>query len=206
MAELTAWITEAGLAGHDEISTLTGFCERAVAFGLPLARAIILADTLHPMYQGRAFRWNRDKETTVLTEYGRTEEDLGRWMRSPFFYLEESGETMIRRRLTSESQGEFSIFPELVASGMTDYVAIVNRFATEATIGNMDGVDELRLAPDGHTLYFTTGQVVAPAYPKSLEDSERGLQQMQSWNNGRDNIWKVDLAPWLSRHRQAPNQ
>ncbi|HEX5952858.1 MAG TPA: hypothetical protein VFY94_06765 [Rhodanobacteraceae bacterium] len=73
-------------------------------------------------------------------------------------------------------------------------------------IGNMDGVDELRLAPDGHTLYFTTGQVVAPAYPKSLEDSERGLQQMQSWNNGRDNIWKVDLAPWLSRHRQAPNQ
>lgn len=140
MAELTAWITEAGLAGHDEISTLTGFCERAVAFGLPLARAIILADTLHPMYQGRAFRWNRDKETTVLTEYGRTEEDLGRWMRSPFFYLEESGETMIRRRLTSESQGEFSIFPELVASGMTDYVAIVNRFATEATIGNMDGV------------------------------------------------------------------
>ena len=140
MAELTAWITEAGLASHDEISTLTGFCERAVAFGLPLARAIILADTLHPMYQGRAFRWNRDKETAVLTEYGRTEEDLGRWMRSPFFYLEESGETIIRRRLTSESQGEFSIFPELVATGMTDYVAIVNRFATEATIGNMDGV------------------------------------------------------------------
>jgi len=139
-AELTAWITEAGLAGENEISTLTGFCERAVAFGLPLARAMILADTLHPMYEGRAFRWNRDKETTVLTEYGRTEEDLGRWTRSPFFYLEETGETMIRRRLTSESQGEFSIFPELVASGMTDYVAIVNRFATEATIGNMDGV------------------------------------------------------------------
>jgi adenylate cyclase len=92
------------------------------------------------MYQGRAFRWNRDKDTTVLTEYGRTEEDLGRWLRSPFFYLEESGETMIRRRLTSKSQSEFSIFPELVASGMTDYVAIVNRFATEATIGNMDGV------------------------------------------------------------------
>ena len=139
-AELTAWITEAGLAGENEISTLTGFCERAVAFGLPLARAMILADTLHPMYEGRAFRWNRDKETTVLTEYGRTEEDLGRWTRSPFFYLEETGETMIRRRLTSESQGEFSIFPELVASRMTDYVAIVNRFAIEATIGNMDGV------------------------------------------------------------------
>lgn len=70
-------------------------------------------------------------------------------------------------------------------------------------IGNTDGVDELRLGPDGHTLYFATGQVVAPAYPKSLAGSARGLQAMQAWNNGKDNIWKVDLAPWLSRHRQA---
>src|SRR5690242_16472301 len=134
LAELTAWITEAGLAGQSEIATLTGFCERAVSFGLPIARAIVLADTLHPIYQGRAFRWNRDKETTVLTEYGRSEEDLGRWQRSPFFRLEESGEPMLRRRLTPESQGEFSIFPELLAAGMTDYLAIVNRFATEAII------------------------------------------------------------------------
>lgn len=73
-------------------------------------------------------------------------------------------------------------------------------------INNTEGIDELRLGPDGHTLYFTTGQVVAPTYPKSLESSERGLQQMLSWNNGKDNIWKVDLALWLSRHRRAPNQ
>lgn len=73
-------------------------------------------------------------------------------------------------------------------------------------IGNTDGVDELRLGPDGHTLYFTTGQIVAPVYPKSLADSERGLRQTQAWNNGKDNIWKVDLASWLSRHRQAPRR
>ena len=100
-AELAAWITEAGLSGQSEIVTLTGFCERAVAFGLPIARAIVLADTLHPVCDGRAFRWNRDKDTTVLREYGRTEEDLGRWHRSPFFYLEQSGENLLRRRLTS---------------------------------------------------------------------------------------------------------
>jgi adenylate cyclase len=138
--QLAAWIAEAGLAGQDEGATLAGFCEHAIAFGLPLARAIVLADTLHPMYEGRAFRWNRDKETAVLTEYGRTEEDVGRWLRSPFFYLEESGETFLRRRLNAESEAEFSIFPELRASGMTDYVAVVNRFATEAAIGDMDGI------------------------------------------------------------------
>lgn len=73
-------------------------------------------------------------------------------------------------------------------------------------IDNTVGIDELRLGPDGHTLYFTTGEVVAPVYPKSLEDSERGLQQMQAWNDGNDNIWKVDLAPWLSRHQRASNR
>ena len=61
-AELAAWITEAGLAGRNETTTLTGFCERAVAVGLPLARTMILADTLHPMYEGRAFRWNRQRK------------------------------------------------------------------------------------------------------------------------------------------------
>ncbi|HEY1236198.1 MAG TPA: adenylate/guanylate cyclase domain-containing protein [Candidatus Binatia bacterium] len=139
-AELAAWITEAGLAGQNEIATLNGFCERAVRFGLPIARAIVLADTLHPIYEGRAFRWNRDKDTTILTEYGRTEEDLGRWQRSPFFYLERSGENLLRRRLTSAAKDEFSIFPELIAAGMTDYIATVNRFANEAIIGDMDGI------------------------------------------------------------------
>ena len=138
--ELAAWITEAGLAGRNETTTLTGFCERAGRIGLPIARAIVLVDTLHPIYQGRAFRWNREKDTTVLTEYGRSDEDLGRWQRSPFFRLEESGETLLRRRLKAEVRQEFSIFPELIDAGMTDYIAMVNRFATEAIIGNMDGV------------------------------------------------------------------
>ena len=140
LAELAAWITEAGLAGQSEIAALTGFCDRAVHFGLPIARAIVLADTLHPIYEGRAFRWNRDKDTTVLTEYGRSDEDLGRWQRSPFFRLEQTGETLLRRRLTAESREEFSIFPELIDAGITDYVAMVNRFATEAIIGDMDGI------------------------------------------------------------------
>ena len=73
-------------------------------------------------------------------------------------------------------------------------------------IGNADGIDELRLGPDGHTLYFTTGHIVAPAYPKTLAASERGLQQMQAWNNGNDNVWKIDLAPWLGCHGRATCQ
>jgi adenylate cyclase len=138
--ELSAWITEAGLAGQSETAILAGFCEREVARGLPLARALVLIDTLHPIHEGRAFRWTRAQKETTLTEYGRTDDDLSRWQHSPFYRLEESGESLLRRRLTAATEGEFSIFPELRADGVTDYAAMANRFATDEAIGGIDCV------------------------------------------------------------------
>ena len=139
-AKLSAWITEAGLAGQSESAILAGFCEREVALGLPLARALVLIDTLHPIYEGRAFRWTRAQKEATLTEYGRSDDDLSRWQRSPFHLLEESDEPLLRRRLTVDTESEFSIFPELRADGMTDYVAIANRFTGDEIIGRMDCV------------------------------------------------------------------
>jgi adenylate cyclase len=139
-AELSAWIAEAGLAGQSETAILAGFCEREVARGLPLARALVLIDTLHPVYEGRAFRWTRARKETTLSEYGRSDDDLGRWQRSPFYRLEQSGESLLRRRLTAQTEAEFSIFPELRADGMTDYLAIANRFTGDEIIGDMDCV------------------------------------------------------------------
>ena len=49
LTEIAVWITQAGLAGHSETATLAGFCERALARGLPIARATVLIDTLHPV-------------------------------------------------------------------------------------------------------------------------------------------------------------
>ena len=139
-AELTAWITEAGLAGLSEAATLTEFCERALALGLPLARANVVIDTLHPIYEGRAFTWTQKSKETRLTEFGRSDERLDLWERSPFYRLELSGESFLRRRLNAETEGEFSIFSDLRAEGMTDYLAITNRFAAEGIIGDMDCV------------------------------------------------------------------
>ena len=138
--DLWAWITEAGLAGLSESATLEGFCERALEVGLPLARANVVIDTLHPVYEGRAFVWKRKTNKTSLTEFGRDSVDVQRWENSPYYYLELSGEPMLRRRLTADTEKEFSVFPELRAQGMTDYVAITNRFAAEGIVGDMDCV------------------------------------------------------------------
>jgi len=139
-AEIAAWIAEAGLAGRGETEIVAGFCDRVVAFGLPLARAAVFIDTLHPIYEGRLFRWERGNAEATLAEYGRTAEgeQVERWRNSPFFRLLASGESLLRRRITADSQSEFAIFPELRAAAVTEYVAIVNRFAADRTIGEMD--------------------------------------------------------------------
>jgi adenylate cyclase len=92
------------------------------------------------VYEGRAFIWKRDAKETRLSPYGRSTEDVKRWEDSPFFYLEESGSRSLRRRLNAETEKEFPVFPELRASGMTDYIAITDRFAAEGIVGDMDCV------------------------------------------------------------------
>ena len=115
-----AWVTAAGLAGAAEPDLLRGFCERAVAAGLPLARALVLVDTLHPVHEGRVFRWRRDPppdERTVV-EYGRTSEGgatAASWRRSPFFHLLETGGSALRRRLARGDPADFTVLEELRA-------------------------------------------------------------------------------------------
>ena len=138
--KLAAWITDAGLAGHSETATLDGICDRALALGLPLARVTALIDTLHPVYEGRVFIWKRDKSETAISEYARSSQNLKLWEGSPFYYLEKNDESLLRRRLTANTENEFAVFPELRAEGMTDYVAMANRFAAEGIVGNMDCV------------------------------------------------------------------
>ena len=55
--ELSAWLTQAGLAGTPETDIFSVFCDRYVGAGIPLGRAHMAIDTLHPVHEGRLFRW-----------------------------------------------------------------------------------------------------------------------------------------------------
>ena len=139
-AELTAWIADAGLAGVSETALVAGFCERVAAAGTPLVRAIVFIDTLHPVHEGRIFRWDLGAPAATLAEYGRSTEGEAaeRWRASVFFRMLESGETLLRRRIDDDGEVEFSMTSDFRASGITDYVAIVNRFGADGVIGGMD--------------------------------------------------------------------
>jgi adenylate cyclase len=136
---LVQWISAAGLSGRRELELLQGFCERAVGVGLPLGRAVFGLDTLHPVLEGRVFEWQRSAGSSTQSEYGRLDPDSSneKWLQSPFHQLYETGATMLRRRLGNEAL-EFPVLEELRQRGMTDYVAMVNRFGTDGAIGLMD--------------------------------------------------------------------
>ncbi|HEX6113669.1 MAG TPA: adenylate/guanylate cyclase domain-containing protein [Geminicoccaceae bacterium] len=136
---LIEWIAAAGLSGRRELDLLQGFCERVVAVGLPLCRAVIGVDTLHPVLEGRVFEWQRDTGSPTESEYGRLDPDSSedKWLQSPFHRLYETGETTFRRRL-GNGPVEFPVLEELRQRGMTDYVAMVNRFGADGAIGLMD--------------------------------------------------------------------
>jgi adenylate cyclase len=171
--ELSAWLTQAGLAGTSETEIVSGFCDRCVAAGLPLGRAQVFIDTLHPVHEGRLFRWGHDSAESPLVEYGRTSPDalaasgadppdvvaVARWQSSPFYKMLQTGDSLLRRRLNPATADEFSLLPDLLAAGMTDYVAIITRFAAGGVIGEMDGVytSWTTRAADG----FNDGQIAA---------------------------------------------
>jgi adenylate cyclase len=156
LAALTSWLAESALAGESELALVVGFCERAVAAGLPLARARVLIDTLDPVHEGRVFRWGYDADVPPEQDYGRTTPIMASgtlepafvpdaaaaaaWRSGPFYRMRETGESLLRRRIPAADESEFDMLPDLRADGFTDYVAIINRFAADGSIGEMDCV------------------------------------------------------------------
>lgn len=142
--KVAAWLARAGLSGKSEIGLLEAFCAKCNRIGVPIDRAIVIIDTLHPIHEGRAFRWRNDgaEEATVI-EYGSTKtgEAAADWQSSVFYDLLTTGEEERRIFLGTPPQGrQYKHVTELRESGHQDYIAFVHRFSEETTIGEMDCV------------------------------------------------------------------
>jgi hypothetical protein len=141
VANVVAWISEAGLAATDETGFLAALCTQARAAGLTLSRATVFVDALHPIYEGRVFRWHDGPGAIPAADYGRTEgENLERWQQSPFFHVIETGQTKLRVPVTADSIARFPITGEMLGEGATEYVACITRFGTDDVIGGLDCV------------------------------------------------------------------
>lgn len=136
------WLVRRGLEGMGESDLLRAFCEKCGRAGLPVNRALMFMDTLHPVHEGRIFFWRDDggEDAGPVRDYGPSNqgEVAAAWQRSPFFHLLQTGGEELRRRIGFGESADYKIIEEMQQAGHTDYVLFVHRFAAEGTIGEMD--------------------------------------------------------------------
>src|SRR5438067_56197 len=127
--DIRDWMIRTALTDANEIEILAGVCERLNARGMGLARASVANNLLDPTFDGRGVRWLREQggldERFIRTEDSRSNEN---WMRSPFAFLIDRGEPVLRRRLDATyHRGEFPMLDGFQDAGITDYVAFASR-------------------------------------------------------------------------------
>ncbi|WP_315762988.1 MULTISPECIES: adenylate/guanylate cyclase domain-containing protein [unclassified Bradyrhizobium] len=138
---LINWLVGQSLSGVPEKDILRGFCERCRQGGIELSRGMIFIDTLHPIFEGRGFRWNdRPTNESDTFEYGSTSEGeaANNWKRSTFHYMLEKGHDEFSIDLTNCAHLDFSLIHEFAEKGHQHFLSFVHRFGEAGTLGQMD--------------------------------------------------------------------
>jgi adenylate cyclase len=136
--DIARWIVSVGLDGSSQSELMAGYCDRLIEAGVPLWRASVGADTLHPLIVAQGHRWFAG-EGVHEELFPRTSSSGEEWLRSPWYRMIENNEWQMRRRLASgEGTNEFPVLAGLAAQGGTDYWARMVRF------GERDSIRETR--------------------------------------------------------------
>src|SRR5215208_6607238 len=140
--DIVEWAVGAGLNELSQSDLIAGYCERLVEAGVPLWRASIGADTLHPLIDAQGHRWLQGegiREEFIFRASAPARED--EWRRSPWYRMLETKEEVMRRRLAAgEGTNEFPLLANLAAQGATDYWARIVGFGDRGRIGETHGL------------------------------------------------------------------
>src|SRR5215475_8482459 len=139
--DLVNWLVGQGLTGLPEPDLIRGFSERCQAGGLAVSRVLAFIDTLHPIYEGRGFRWNdRPSNESETFEYRSSAEGEAarNWRRSAFHHMLENGDDEMQLDLADEASLRFSMIGDLLDKGHRHLFAMIHRFGETGTLGQMD--------------------------------------------------------------------
>jgi adenylate cyclase len=140
--EISEWIVRATLAGTSEVEIVDGVCQRLSSAGVSLVRSSVAMNLLDPTLDARMVRWIRGEgaleEAVTRTDDSQPNDD---WTRSPFFFLVESRQPSLRRRLDATyRRGEFPLLDGFRDQGVTDYVAFAERVGESVLLGKGEGM------------------------------------------------------------------
>jgi adenylate cyclase len=129
---LVDWLTDGARSGSMSEDVLAELCRRMVDAGIPLWRAAVFVNTLHPDVIGRAFFWRVDTGIKV-TEAGYDLLETAEYQSSPVVAVYGSRQPLRRHLADSQCPDDFPVLKELRAEGATDYAAFPLAF-TDGTI------------------------------------------------------------------------
>ncbi|MHA1570484.1 MAG: hypothetical protein ACTSWM_01585, partial [Alphaproteobacteria bacterium] len=95
---LADWLMSQALGETDMESLIEGCCNRLAAAGIPLSRAYMAFRTLHPLFAGFGYIWQRGQGVTMESYSFDGGGDTYRT--TPVHHMESTGIPYLRRRLT----------------------------------------------------------------------------------------------------------
>jgi adenylate cyclase len=130
IASVLPWLHQQALRGATGGTVLKTLCERLVAGGLEIQRAVVGSLVFHPQYDAINYTWTPDIVTTECHPIRRQEILQSP---TPFFHLHSTGVPELRQRLDATNASlPFAFFERLRGLGFTDYVAFFQPFGTSA--------------------------------------------------------------------------
>ncbi|MDR3448185.1 MAG: adenylate/guanylate cyclase domain-containing protein, partial [Alphaproteobacteria bacterium] len=122
LQKLTDWLIDGARSAPSPPRMMAETCERLVAAGLPLWRVGVFVRTLHPDIIGRNFIWRPGAEVVVGSANYETLDSPG-FRNSPLAIVFGEGRE-VRALLDGPDGKRFSLFDDLRAEGVTDYIAL----------------------------------------------------------------------------------
>ena len=119
---VVGWLTDGARSAATSEDLLAELCKRLLDAGVPLWRAAVFVNTLHPDFMGRAFFWRPDTGVKVAEarhDFLQTEE----YRNSPVVAVYTLPKPLRRHLADSDCPDDFAVLKDLRAEGATDYVA-----------------------------------------------------------------------------------
>ena len=127
---LADWLMSQALGETDMETLIDGCCNRLAAAGIPLSRAYLAFRTLHPLFAGFGYTWQRGQGVTM--ESYSFDQQGDEYRRSPVHHMETTGIPYLRRRLTgAEALLDFPMLEGLMKRGATDYMGYLVPFSAD---------------------------------------------------------------------------
>ena len=122
------WLVDGAPPAKLPQDVLLRLCHRLRDAGLPLYRANVSVRTLHPNVLGRGFNWNEDRDAVEVIEAPHEFLESEQFRNSPMRVIFQENVEVRRRLIDPDCPIDFGILPDLLAAGVTDFIALPLRF------------------------------------------------------------------------------